>query len=1019
MLLVMVAFNPFAFAQAQFDTAYVGPYEDVAGQFYIRTYIVYCQTDENEWADTLGTAELQRRTARSFELLNSVFNQHDIYFIPGEASPGACHGIFTQINQESPPDFGNGITIHVYSDDNLGAGYATGQTESNTIPALKFLVRGKEGDDPGSNLPVLIHEMGHCFGLAHTFESTNADNTYKDTDWCSMSSCIGNPGNDPDNCCGDFVDDTPKHGITASIEISDDCCCSENPQNVGPDIFKNFMSYSHPTRCRDHFTPEQVLRMRKYLKYAEKLDTVLIIPDTIPAGNPVTWSTVQSKFTNIEVPSGATLIVDGRLSIAPGAFIIVRPGGTLIVNDTITAECNGMWGGVIVEGKATEPQKESNGQYSTAQGRILLNPDGLIEHAMYGIGIHGEDKKDDDFGGGIAEIKGKIRNCTHAVRFGRYRRDNSPNVSYLSGAQITLTDDYRGVTQPKPVLLYMKDINRLSIAGTWFYDLRTEGCEKRASRADGLIADDAGFSINSSLFRNLDNGIIASPTEAGGYGSYTLRNSYFYNCFTEVYSALPDPFTIVNNYFEVGRPPACSIEASDGTIRGVHVSGYPLPQGIVLSDNIFEAGNNTGEETLIGTDCFGTGNMENFISNNDYEALDYGNRAAGGNGGATGLRYECNDNTGNQQADFYVTSSGTVRSIQGNEGANDVTTAAGNKFIDIITYSWLNEGTGDIIYYYDATDPVQNPGGSSDFVGIEKEIADQSNSNCGTDGEGCENPPCETTEVSAWKSNFSQQKSSWLTKIALLPSLSGSAAVSLAKEITAHRSAMDIEGGKVIRNFALDSTGVKADSVLIWTAQLRTYEADVRLARHYFFSRDFSTYYQWLDDIPERNELSTAQADELDELEQMLNAVRPSLQTGIPLHRLSAETLDDLESWASECTEPGFIAKEILRRNGRSIVSECEGSVEERPLSGIYKTQALSGINLYPNPANGLIFIDLPKQVKSATFSLYSLDGRLLLEQNVVSPSPVSVSDIPQGIYICRIEDGKGTRFHSKLILSH
>ncbi|GAB4487883.1 MAG: hypothetical protein OHK0019_03470 [Saprospiraceae bacterium] len=771
--------------------------------------------------------------------------------------------------------------------------------------------------------------------------------------------------------------------------------------------------------------------MRQYLADTDitVLQNILITPEVIPGNTSVTWNTAQTKSANIEIESGATLTVDATLSMMPGTYIIVKRGGRLIVNSTITAACSGMWGGIIVEGNSEAPQKEANGQYSTSQGRLTLNSSGTIEHAIWGVGVHSFDAINDiddaDYGGGIVELKGKIRNCTHSVRFLRYRDHDvttntaKPNVSYISGAQITLTDDYRGVNQPKPVMLYMREINRLSIAGAWFYDLRTQGCVSRESRADGLVADDARFGVNLSNFRNLDNGIIASPSDASSNGTYTVRNSYFRTCFTGIYSALSDIFTIENNDFQVDRPSVCPVEASGGRLRGIYLPGYTLALGISIADNNFSSTNDPqADEFYFGIECINTGQAENFISKNTFDNLDYANRATGNNGGATGLRYECNEFDGNDFADFYVSASGSVRTIQGDlDVQGQTSTAAGNKFM-ASSFTWQNDGSQTTTYYYDGNDPQQDPVTQGATDGIIALLATQPNPKCGT-GTGGEGPfPLDEQTLSNLKSNFFQQKSDWLTKRAILPTLTGTAAQNLQREIDAHRSAMDITGGKVLRNFSLDSTGVKVDSVLLWTKHLQRYESDMRLARQYFFNKDFSTYDNWLTQIPTRNATTAVQSDELTDFTLMMAVMRPGLQAGVSLYGLSTSVLDSLELWASDCTEPGFIAKEILRRNGRKAISECDNELEERQSSKPLQSFTSDKIRLYPNPAGNHVYMEVPEQDLPASINIIGLDGRIVLQKTLTTSGQMDISNLPLGFYLCWFTTRSDTHFNHKLIIS-
>lgn len=755
-----------------------------------------------------------------------------------------------------------------------------------------------------------------------------------------------------------------------------------------------------------------------YLSYADTLAPVLVHPESITIGSPVTWNTAQSKFTNIEVPAGASLTINAPLAMAPGTYIIVRRGGILVVNSTITAGCGGMWGGVIVEGEGNMPQKDTTGQYSSAQGLMILNSSGVIEHALVGVGVHGEDPGKVDYGGGIVEIKGNIKNCTVATRFERYRYDSKPNASIIRGYFI-LDDNYRSTEEIKPVLLQIREINWLSITASWFYDNRTQGCIRRTSRADGIVARDASFYVSSSPFRNLDYAIYTDELSSSGYASYKVQNSLFFNCYTGVYSALPDPFSITGNTFSVGRPPMCPVISAKPDLRGVHLDGIELPEGIEISNNNFILGNYDSGDVPIGVDCSGTGNMENKIEKNTYTYLNFGNRANGNNGDFSGLRYECN-HTDNLYADYIVEEGGSVRNVQsGIDPQFGNLTATGNTFNTNVTYRWFNDGASITCYYVAVPEQdltINNTGGST---GIDPFPTNQPNLSCSSVVEPCP-PPCEA-ERDEWEGRFFQEKSDWLAKKALYPTLADSTAqAALNKEIISHRSAMDIEGGKVIRDFALDSTGTKVDSVLVWIGNLARYGADLRLARHAFFTGDLTTYDQWLSDIPNRNVLSSEQSAELDDFTQVLAPLRPYVQTGKSLYTLPASLLDSLEYWASDCTDPGFIAKVILRRNGREPETICGETQSERPIVSQSNLTHTPNIRIYPNPNNGVFSVKVPQEDSGPVrLTLQTVDGRIVLKQTLAISGDIDAKHLSPGIYICHIFSNVGASFVTKLVISH
>ncbi len=1003
-----------------FDPHYTGPYPNTNEKFFVRLYVVYWQNSTDTWADNLGTAELERRTARTFALLNQAFNPHDIFLVPGEIEPGSCNTVLTLDYNEERPEYSDGIAMFVFSDDR--ADIAKGQVYSETIPAGAFYVEGEEGDDPGSTLPVVPHELGHCFGLAHTFYKINTSGGYfgPDASCTGAGVCESGFGSDSDQCCGDMVKDTPAFGFS-NVTIANDCSASETPTGLPPDFFKNYMSYSYPTRCRDRFTKQQGDRMRLYLKNSSLLAPFLIESEEINVGSPTTWNTPQSKFSNIEVPNGATLIVDDVLEIAPGTYIVVRRGGTLIVNSTITAGCGGMWGGIVVEGHRDYPQKESNGQPSSAQGRVVLNSSGIVEHALCGIAAHGyESPGDIDFAGGIVEVYGRIRNCVQGLRLDFYRRLGLPNASVASGAFFTLDDNYRGDLSIQPVLLNLRNTGRLDVSGTWLNDNRTQNCIGRSSRARGIVAEDAALRVRTSHFRSLDRGILCNPMEqVGGEGAYEVENSSFFDCYTGIESDLPDNFRIVNNYFKIGRPSVCPDEGTNVLYAGVRLQGYDLPEGIVLANNQFKEGNRSINELLSGVDCLGTGSEENFIRKNYYQDLTFGNHVGGNNGGATGLRFECNEHVDNGIA-HQVLANSSVRGIQGDVDADEISTAAGNSF-NGNGYTWMNAG-GPVTYYYLDSDASQSPSVGLGFVGITKKEATYPNPNCSTLIDDCP-PPCAVEDSQLWKDQFFPHKTSWLTKKAQFDNLTDTAAqATLLLEIIAHRSAMDHWGGLVIRDFALDSTGTRTDSVLLWIRYLHAYETDLRLARHTFFSGDMEDYDAWLDSIPVRNDLSEAQADELADFADMLAVVRPYVEAGANMYALPTTVLGSLETWAGNCNEPGFVAKVILLRNGRESTTHCGDTVALRPAPILSNSQMagsnVGGLKLYPNPTQDKFYVELPLGSPPAYLTLHRLDGRMALEQVLTASATINAADLPSGMYVCRIVDQAGVRLVAKLLIS-
>jgi hypothetical protein len=70
-------------------------------------------------------------------------------------------------------------------------------------------------------------------------------------------------------------------------------------------------------------------------------------------------------------------------------------------------------------------------------------------------------------------------------------------------------------------------------------------------------------------------------------------------------------------------------------------------------------------------------------------------------------------------------------------------------------------------------------------------------------------------------------------------------------------------------------------------------------------------------------------------------------------------------------------------------------------------------INIYPNPTEDVFFIDL-KNEQNALLTMYDINGRVVLEQNTTSLSPISVKNLAKGFFILKIKTKEAILF-SKL----
>jgi hypothetical protein len=74
---------------------------------------------------------------------------------------------------------------------------------------------------------------------------------------------------------------------------------------------------------------------------------------------------------------------------------------------------------------------------------------------------------------------------------------------------------------------------------------------------------------------------------------------------------------------------------------------------------------------------------------------------------------------------------------------------------------------------------------------------------------------------------------------------------------------------------------------------------------------------------------------------------------------------------------------------------------------GIANVYGENGITIYPNPAIDNISITLPENVHSAVFTLYDMQGKVLIKQEVKNQETVAINKLASGIYIYNVRTDK------------
>lgn len=170
------------------------------------------------------------------EILNDTYYN----FLPKDAK----YFQLIQINQKA-----NAINMYLLDNQSMNGGVA--------VPGSNNMAMGGSYSVPGTNQAQLLvpslgvaHEIGHCLGLYHTFESSFGD------EFVNGSNC---------QTAGDLVCDTPAEPVDLIFTENSSCARTITRKDANGDFYNwivtNIMNYCRPS-CWSSFTNGQALRMK-------------------------------------------------------------------------------------------------------------------------------------------------------------------------------------------------------------------------------------------------------------------------------------------------------------------------------------------------------------------------------------------------------------------------------------------------------------------------------------------------------------------------------------------------------------------------------------------------------------------------------------------------------------------------------------------------------------------------------------------------------------------------------------
>ncbi len=548
----------------------------------------------------------------------------------------------------------------------------------------------------------LAHEVGHYLSLVHLYGliADECERCYVGID-CQQY--------------GDFVCDTEPcaspfpvgQGVDCTQAYPSDCLEQCNP-NAGDYAKESYMTH-FAGECRTGFSPGQATRMcaaietfRKELVSLSSAVHTGIIDESIATyqdpdvSSNTTWNLPPGNTTgatitingNLTIKSGKTLTVSPGVVVifGPNSNVIIERGARLIMNgSTFTSQCGDTWPGIQVRGRSNQ------GQHSGNQGYISLD-NASIEHADIGIITANIDSPRGTTGGIVQAENSTFRNNRVDVEFRAYRNkhfftgDEIGNASRFENSRSFITDNYRfpfdDTDSGMQGFLRLRGVHGIPIKGHHFEDQRTILGAERPSGKIGIESFKAGFLVdqwcegnvstttpancngNRTQFINLGYGIAANLNNYPRFGSSGISiNSSDFDCWHGIHAlGISGGPTVQLNEFNVRDQEASPLDDADGDGEpdwevvapyGLHLDnciGYTVQNNSFTSDNVAYGNNSSGTQTAGIVVRNNHGGSEE-IYNNTFHRMTVGCGAIAQNWGTDpllgdiGLEFRCNDFT--------------------------------------------------------------------------------------------------------------------------------------------------------------------------------------------------------------------------------------------------------------------------------------------------------------------------------------------------------------------------------------
>lgn len=350
----------------------------------------------------------------------------------------------------------------IFGNSSTNWGYGVGRISSGALYLITQLDTFETNFIDRGYLFLMLHELGHVFGLNHTDQ--NRPKGFLNPSGSSL----------PPGVVNDFW-------FEDSLQFGNSC------GSTYPASPNNLMGYGWG--CRDYLSPKQIAMMHSNLRSHPKLKATVLnygnsidcnlnpsLSYTVPQNTTDTWTTEFEAPGNIVVETGAHLTISTLVKMTVGSSIIVKPGGKLTVNaGCITSGLCGQWKGIEVWGNNL-PQSINSSGMPVNSGMVNL-VGAIISNAEIGVRLGkslGPNQEVVGSGGGIIiSMASKYINNKIAVKFaphsgfGGYLADN---ISSFRLDTFGVDQNYNGIVLPEAAVK-MNSVKGIKFLGCYFEDI--------------------------------------------------------------------------------------------------------------------------------------------------------------------------------------------------------------------------------------------------------------------------------------------------------------------------------------------------------------------------------------------------------------------------------------------------------------------------------------------------------------------------------------------------------------------